>query len=84
MAFLHATNTYPGYPPFEPVAHKVCSRAKYHYDPEQGQQLSLSDIVTETTDSAGAASSVSSGNESRKNSGFRHTHERMARTMYFC
>jgi len=81
IAFLCTTNTSP---PFEPDAHKVCSRAKYHYDPQLGQQLSLSGIVTGTADSAGAASSVSSGNEFRKSSGFRHAHKRMARTMYFC
>jgi hypothetical protein len=54
-------------------------RAKNHYDPEQGQQLFGSEILTEATTQAGA------GIPAREFAlGFRRTHERMAKTMYFC
>ncbi|KAH9980470.1 Piwi domain-containing protein [Russula compacta] len=63
-------------------ARNVCTRAKNHYDPQQGQRLFMSEIATETTDPAVAAFAAGSGGEFQR--GFRQTHERMARTMYFC
>ncbi|KAH9992239.1 Piwi domain-containing protein [Russula compacta] len=42
-------------------AHNVCTRAKNHYNPQQGQRLFMSDIATETTDPTGPASAAGSG-----------------------
>ncbi|KAH9992243.1 argonaute-like protein [Russula compacta] len=61
-------------------AHNVCKRAKNHYDPEQSLRLAMSDISTETTDPTQTAASTA--DEFQR--GFRQTHERMAKTMYFC
>jgi len=59
-------------------AHNVCSRAKNHYNPQDGQRLFAFDIMTGTITQAHAGG----GNEYE--SGFRRAHERMAKTMYFC
>src|SRR5712691_3807732 len=65
----------------KPDAHNVCSRAKNHYDPQQGQRLFYPDIVTEATTQASAGTSASGGgNEYQR--GFQNTHENMARVMY--
>jgi len=61
-------------------AHNVCTRAKNHYDPQEGQRLFDSDIVTENTDQGGAGGSA----DAEFQRGFRQTHENMAKTMYFC
>jgi len=58
-------------------AHNVCTRAKNHYEPQQGLRMFGSEIATETTDTG-----ATSENEYQR--GFRQTHENMARTMYFC
>ncbi|KAI0248860.1 Piwi domain-containing protein [Lactifluus subvellereus] len=59
-------------------AHNVCTRAKNHYEPQQSRTMFGSEIATETTDTGG----TTSANEYER--GFRQTHERMAKTMYFC
>src|ERR1700742_3550686 len=63
----------------QPDAHNVCMRAKNHYDPRQGQQLFGSEILTEASNQAGAGIPAA-----EFALGFRPTHERMAKTMYFC
>jgi len=54
----------------------VCSRAKHHYDPSQGMDLSISETATNTTEAAATLE--------RLRQAFRPTHERMKRLMYFC
>ncbi|KAI0254712.1 argonaute-like protein [Lactifluus subvellereus] len=55
----------------------VCSRAKHHYDPQQGMDLSnLSETATNTTEAANTLE--------RFRQAFRPTHERMKKLMYFC
>jgi len=54
----------------------VCSRAKHHYDPQQGLDLSMSETLTNTTEAVTTLE--------RFRQGFRPAHERMRRLMYFC
>jgi len=54
----------------------VCSRAKHHYDPQQGLDLSMADTATDTTEAANTLE--------RLRQAFKPTHERMKRLMYFC
>ena len=54
----------------------VCSRAKHHYDPQQGLDLSMSETMSNTTE-------VGTTLE-RFRQGFRPAHERMKKLMYFC
>ena len=54
----------------------VCSRAKHHYDPQQGLDLSMSEAVTNTTEAVTTLE--------RFRLAFRPTHERMKKLMYFC
>jgi len=54
----------------------VCSRAKHHYDPQQGLDLSMTDTATNTTEAANTLE--------RLRQAFKPTHERMKRLMYFC
>jgi eukaryotic translation initiation factor 2C len=54
----------------------VCSRAKHHYDPQQGLDLSASEAATNTTEAVTTLE--------RFRQAFRPTHERMKKLMYFC
>lgn len=63
-------------------ARNVCTRAKSHYDPQQRRRLFGSDTATETTDAPGSETTKDILGEFKK--GFQQTHERMAKTMYFC
>ncbi|KAI0278886.1 argonaute-like protein [Russula aff. rugulosa BPL654] len=54
----------------------VCSRAKHHYDPQQGLDLSMSETMTNTTEAVTTLE--------RFRQAFRPTHERMKKLMYFC
>ena len=54
----------------------VCSRAKHHYDPQEGLDLSMSEAMTNTTEA------VTTLEKFRQ--AFRPTHERMKKLMYFC
>ncbi len=54
----------------------VCSRAKHHYDPQQGLDLSMSETMTNTTEAVTTLEKFRTA--------FRPTHERMKKLMYFC
>jgi eukaryotic translation initiation factor 2C len=54
----------------------VCSRAKHHYDPQQGLDLSMSEAMTNTTEAVTTLE--------KYRAAFRPTHERMKKLMYFC
>ncbi|KAI0005035.1 argonaute-like protein [Russula compacta] len=54
----------------------VCSRAKHHYDPQQGMDLSASETATNTTEAVTTLE--------RFRQAFKPTHERMKKLMYFC
>ncbi|THH18233.1 hypothetical protein EW146_g2726 [Bondarzewia mesenterica] len=54
----------------------VCSRAKHHYDPQQGLELSLSDTVSNTEEQASTLN--------RFKAGFKVLNPKMRRLMYFC
>jgi len=56
-----------------PDADIVCSRAKHHYDPQQGLDFSASETATNTADAVA---------EFRQ--AFIPTHNRMKQLMYFC
>jgi eukaryotic translation initiation factor 2C len=61
---------------FTPDADIVCSRAKHHYDPQQGLDLSASETATNTTEAVTTLE--------RFRQAFKPTHERMKKLMYFC
>jgi eukaryotic translation initiation factor 2C len=54
----------------------VCSRAKHHYDPQQGLDLSMSETLSNTTEAVTTLELFRQG--------FRPAHERMKKLMYFC
>jgi eukaryotic translation initiation factor 2C len=54
----------------------VCSRAKHHYDPQQGLDFSMSETATNTTEAVNTLEKFRQA--------FKPTHERMKKLMYFC
>lgn len=54
----------------------VCSRAKHHYDPQHGLDLSMSETLSNTTEAVTTLEMFRQG--------FRPAHERMKKLMYFC